>query len=389
MTVAEPRPETATPPSAATPAATTAASIAPTTASAELTYRPGRWIDNWNPENSTQWNTVGKPIAARNLRWSIFDESSGSSCGSPWSVVVVSLPAAGFPLSTGEIFWLISMPSSVGATLRILYTFMVPRFGGRNWTIVSADLLPIPTIRLAIAVSDPPTPFGVLFLIAALAGLGGTKVASSMANITFFHPAAQKGYALGLNAAGGNLGASVAQFLVPILITVGAAATLNLPLAGLIWVPLILVAMAGVYFRMDNLSAAKADVAASLAALKEPHLWILAVLYVGTFGSFIGFAGVFRKLLADTSPDFAGFTIGTATVTLTFLGALVGSLARPYGGKLADRLGRTRIAIGALTAMGLGILTVIRHHHDRFTSRLLDLPRTPFTRTTRAELLSF
>ncbi|MGC0368203.1 MFS transporter [Microbacterium sp. SLBN-111] len=346
MTVTDPRPETATPPPAATPAQ-------------ELQHRPGRWIDNWNPENPAQWNTVGKAIAARNLRWSIFAEFLGFVVWQLWSVVVVSLPAAGFQLSTGEIFWLISMPSLVGATLRIPYTFMVPRFGGRNWTIVSAGLLLIPTIGLAIAVSNPQTPFGVLLLIAALAGFGGGNFASSMANITFFYPAAQKGYALGLNAAGGNLGASVAQFLVPIVITVGAAATLNLPLAGLIWVPLILVAMAGAYFRMDNLSAAKADIAASLAALKEPHLWILAVLYIGTFGSFIGFAGVFPKLLADTFPDFKGFTIGTATVTLAFLGALVGSLARPYGGKLADRFGGTRITIGAFTAMGLGILSVV------------------------------
>jgi NNP family nitrate/nitrite transporter-like MFS transporter len=348
VTVTDPRPETATPPAAATQEA------AP-----QLIHRPGRWIDNWNPENPEQWNTVGKAIAARNLRWSIFAEFLGFVVWQLWSVVVVSLPAAGFQLSTGEIFWLISMPSLVGATLRIPYTFMVPRFGGRNWTIVSAGLLLIPSIGLAIAVSNPATPFGVLLLIAALAGFGGGNFASSMANITFFYPAAQKGYALGLNAAGGNLGASVAQFVVPIVITVGAAATLNLPLAGLIWVPLILIAMVGAYFRMDNLSTAKADIAASLAALKEPHLWILAVLYIGTFGSFIGFAGVFPKLLADTFPDFKGIAIGTATVTLAFLGALVGSLARPYGGKLADRFGGTVITIGAFTAMGLGILSVI------------------------------
>jgi NNP family nitrate/nitrite transporter-like MFS transporter len=348
VTVTDPRPETATPPAAATP-----------TTAQELQHRPGRWIDNWNPENAQQWAAEGKAIAGRNLRWSIFAEFLGFVVWQLWSVVVVSLPAAGFQPSTGEIFWLISMPSLVGATLRIPYTFMVPRFGGRNWTIVSAGLLLIPTIGLAIAVSNPATPFGVLLLIAALAGFGGGNFASSMSNITFFYPAAQKGYALGLNAAGGNMGASVAQFVVPIVITVGAAATLNLPLAGLIWVPLILVAMVGAYFRMDNLSAAKADIAASLAALKEPHLWILAVLYIGTFGSFIGFAGVFPKLLADTFPDFRGFTIGTATVTLAFLGALVGSLARPYGGKLADRFGGTVITIGAFTAMGLGILSVI------------------------------
>ncbi len=342
MTVTDPRPETAQAPAAAA-----------------LQHRAGRWIDNWNPEDTAQWNAEGKAIAARNLRWSIFAEFLGFVVWQLWSVVVVSLPAAGFQLSTGEIFWLISMPSLVGATLRIPYTFMVPRFGGRNWTIVSAGLLLIPSIGLAIAVSNPATPFGVLLLIAALAGFGGGNFASSMSNITFFYPAAQKGWALGLNAAGGNLGASVAQFVVPIVITVGAAATLNLPLAGLIWVPLILVAMVGAYFRMDNLSAAKADIAASLAALKEPHLWILAVLYIGTFGSFIGFAGVFPKLLADTFPDFKGIAIGTATVTLAFLGALVGSLARPYGGKLADRFGGTVITIGAFTVMGLGILSVI------------------------------
>ncbi|WP_431844585.1 MFS transporter [Microbacterium testaceum] len=345
MTVTDPRPEATTAP--------------PEAASVELTHRPGRWIDNWNPENPTQWANEGKAIAARNLRWSIFAEFLGFVVWQLWSVVVVSLPAVGFQLSTGEIFWLISMPSLVGATLRIPYTFMVPRFGGRNWTIVSAGLLLIPSIGLAIAVSNPQTPFALLLLIAAFAGFGGGNFASSMSNITFFYPAAQKGYALGLNAAGGNLGASVAQFVVPIVITVGAAATLNLPLAGLIWVPLILVAMIGAYLRMDNLSAAKADITASLAALKEPHLWILAVLYIGTFGSFIGFAGVFPKLLADTFPDFTGIAIGTATVTLAFLGALVGSLARPYGGKLADRFGGTVITIGAFTVMGLGILSVI------------------------------
>ncbi|SDO49163.1 MFS transporter, NNP family, nitrate/nitrite transporter [Microbacterium sp. ru370.1] len=358
MTVTDPRPETA-PAQPTTRAEAASAEAASAEAAAQLAHRPGRWIDNWNPENATQWANEGKAIASRNLRWSIFAEFLGFVVWQLWSVVVVSLPAAGFQLSTGEIFWLISMPSLVGATLRIPYTFMVPRFGGRNWTIVSAGLLLIPSIGLAIAVSNPATPFGLLLLIAAFAGFGGGNFASSMANITFFYPAAQKGYALGLNAAGGNLGASVAQFVVPIVITVGAAATLNLPLAGLIWVPLIIVAMVGAYLRMDNLSSAKADMTASLAALKEPHLWVMAVLYIGTFGSFIGFAGVFPKLLADTFPDFKGFTIGTATVTLAFLGALVGSLARPYGGKLADRFGGTVITMGAFTVMGLGILGVI------------------------------
>ena len=143
--------------------------------------------------------------------------------------MVVQLPAAGFTFTTSEIFWLISMPSLVGATLRIPYTFMVPRFGGRNWTIVSALLLLIPSIGLALCVSNPETPFGVMLFVAALAGFGGGNFASSMANITFFYPAREKGWALGLNAAGGNLGAAVAQLAVPIAITLLAAGTVNLP----------------------------------------------------------------------------------------------------------------------------------------------------------------
>ena len=341
---------TAPPPVAAPPAPPSAPG---------LVTRPGRWIDNWDPENTEQWETQGRAIARRNLRWSIFAEFLGFVVWQLWSIVVVSLPAAGFSFDTGQIFWLISIPALVGATLRIPYTFMVPRFGGRNWTIVSAGLLLIPAVGLGIVVSNPATPFPVMLAIAALAGFGGGNFASSMANITFFYPQREKGWALGLNAAGGNLGASVAQFVVPIVITIGAAATLNLPLAGWIWIPFILLAMFGAYRYMDNLGSAKADVAASLAALKEPHLWILSVLYIGTFGSFIGFAGVFPKLIADQFPDFSTFAVGSASISLAFLGALVGSLARPFGGKLSDRFGGAAITIASFAVMALGALAVI------------------------------
>ncbi|MEV1129322.1 MFS transporter [Agromyces sp. NPDC049794] len=336
--------------------------LAPTAvepAAPALATRPGRWIDNWNPEDHVQWEGQGRTIARRNLRWSIFAEFLGFVVWQLWSIVVVSLPAAGFTFDTGQIFWLISIPALVGATLRIPYTFMVPRFGGRNWTIVSAGLLLIPAISLGIVVSNPDTPFPVMLAIAALAGFGGGNFASSMANITFFYPQREKGWALGLNAAGGNLGASVAQFVVPIVITVGAAATLNLPLAGWVWIPFILLAMFGAYRYMDNLSSAKADVAASLAALREPHLWVLAVLYIGTFGSFIGFAGVFPKLIADQFPDFSTFAVGSASISLAFMGALVGSLARPFGGKLSDRFGGAAITIASFAVMALGALAVI------------------------------
>ncbi|WP_221584156.1 MFS transporter [Microbacterium sp. G2-8] len=324
-----------------------------------LVFRRGRWIDGWNAEDPRQWESEGRAIAQRNLRWSIFAEFLGFVVWQLWSIVVVMLPAAGFDITSTQQFWLISVASLVGATLRFPYTFMVARFGGRNWTIISAGLLLIPAIGLGVVVQNPDTPYAVLVVVAALGGLGGGNFASSMANITFFFPQREKGYALGLNAAGGNLGAAVAQLLVPIVVTLGAAGTLNLHLAGFIWVPFILLAMWGAWKFMDNLSTARSDVAGAAAALREPHLWIMALLYIGTFGSFIGFAGVFPKLIADQFPEFSTFSIGAASMTLAFLGALVGSLARPYGGRLADRVGGARMTVVSFAVMIAATLALV------------------------------
>ena len=84
---------------------------------------------------------------------------------------------------------------------------------------------------------------------------------------------------------------------------------------------------------MDNLTSAKGDVAGSVAALKEPHLWIMALLYIGTFGSFIGFAGVFPKLIKDYFPAFSSIGVGTV--------APLAGLPRPAGGFAGPPLRRT------------------------------------------------
>lgn len=103
-----------------------------------LRERPGRWLDGYDPEDQHQWETQGQAIARTNLKWSIFAEFLGFAVWKLWAVVVVFLPRAGYAFTDSQLFWLISMPSLIGATLRVPYTFMVGRFGGRNWTVVSA-----------------------------------------------------------------------------------------------------------------------------------------------------------------------------------------------------------------------------------------------------------
>ncbi len=331
-------------PSAAATAVTSAVTTAPPR------RRTGRWIDRWDPEDESAWRSGGRAVASRNLWISVFAEFLGFAVWALWSIVVPQLPAAGFALTVDQQFWLIALPSLVGATLRIPYTFAVPVFGGRNWTVVSALLLLLPTSALAIVVQDPQTPFGVLLGAAALAGFGGGNFASSMANISFFYPEREKGKALGLNAAGGNLGTAAVQLAVPLVIVAGAGIALER--AGLMIIPFIALAAFLAWRYMDNLATAKADPRSFAAATRTKHTWVISFLYIGTFGSFIGYSGAFPTLLAGQFPE--------VSLSIAFAGALVGSVTRPLGGIIADRVGGTRVTIASYGVMALGAFGAIR-----------------------------
>jgi NNP family nitrate/nitrite transporter-like MFS transporter len=309
--------------------------------------RATRWIHHWDPEDTAFWESTGRRIARRNLIFSIFVEHLGFTVWLLWSAVVVTLPAAGFAFTVDQLFWLVALPNLVGATLRLPYTLAVPRFGGRNWTVVSALLLLLPTTLLAIAISDPATPYWFFVLAAATAGLGGGNFASGMANVSFFYPERAKGVALGLNAAGGNLGVTTAQLAVPLIIGGGSIAG-----AGLLWVPFILVAAVCAWLFMDNLTTARSPVRDQLVVLRRAHTWIVSFLYIGTFGSFIGYSAALPLLITVRFE-------AVAAVHYAFLGPLVGSLARPVGGWLSDRVGGARVTVATFAAMAAGVAGVL------------------------------
>jgi NNP family nitrate/nitrite transporter-like MFS transporter len=310
------------------------------------------WISDWNPEDRQFWEAEGKFIARRNLIWSIVAEHLGFSVWLLWSIVATKLPQAGFHYTTDQLFQLVAIPGLIGSLMRFPYTFAVTMFGGRNWTMFSAGVLFIPTLALAYFVAHPETPFWLMLLVASSAGLGGGNFASSMANISFFFPDRMKGWALGLNAAGGNIGVGSVQLLTPILMGTGlvslylaepVSSGLYLQNAGLMWLLPLAVAVFGAYCFMNNLTDARSSFRDQLVIVRRKHTWIMSYIYIGTFGSFIGYSAAFPLLLKTQFPE--------VTVSIAFLGPLVGSLIRPVGGLLADKIGGAKVTFCNFIAM--------------------------------------
>ncbi|MFE4716533.1 nitrate/nitrite transporter [Streptomyces sp. NPDC056728] len=307
------------------------------------------WIQRWDPEDETFWSQEGgEKVARRNLAFSILSEHIGFSIWTLWSVMVLFMGPE-YGIDPAGKFFLVSMATLVGAVARVPYTFAVARFGGRNWTIFAASLLLIPTVA-AFAVMEPGTSYTTFMVCALLTGVGGGNFASSMTNINSFFPLRKKGWALGLNAGGGNIGVPVVQLAG--LAVIGASGGPRVLLG--IYIPLIAVSAICAALFMDNLATVKNDTGAAKEAVRDPHTWIMAFLYVGTFGSFIGYSFAFGLVLQT---QFGRTPLQAASIT--FIGPLLGSLIRPVGGRLADRFGGARITLWNFVGMAAATAVVV------------------------------
>jgi NNP family nitrate/nitrite transporter-like MFS transporter len=322
----------------------------------------------WDPDDRTFWVREGSRVARRNLAISAAALLLSFAVWMMWSVVVVELPRAGFRFTTNQLFWLAAVPGLAGGTLRLIFAFLVPIFGGRTWTTFSTLLLLVPTVGLGFAVQDPTTSYPTFVALALAAGVGGGNFASSMSNISFFFPTERKGTALGLNAGVGNLGVSLAQLVVPAAVAFALLGTAGGPPqgdangasshavwlqnAGFLWVPAILVVAALAWTRMDDLAVVRASLGDQASVVLRRDTWVLAWLYLGTFGSFIGFAAGF-PLMAETQ-----FTALDATA-FAFAGPLLASVARPVGGYLSDRFGGASVSLACFVAMAVAVLLLL------------------------------
>jgi NNP family nitrate/nitrite transporter-like MFS transporter len=245
---------------------------------------------------------------------------------------------------------------------------MVPIFGGRLWTTVTTWSLMIPAVGIGMAVQNPNTPYWLFLVLALLCGFGGGNFASSMSNISFFFPKSEKGNALALNAGLGNLGVSVVQFVVPLVIAVGVFGWLGgeaqvakdagrqemiwLQNAGYIFVPFIAASAFAAWFGMNDIASVKASFAEQSVIFQRQHNWIMCWLYTGTFGSFIGFSAGFPLLAKIQFPE-------VNALAYAFLGPLVGAVSRSLTGWVSDKYGGARVTFWVFVGMAAGVVGVL------------------------------
>ncbi len=327
-------------------------------------------LTDWRPEDADFWKATGNRVANRNLFISIPALLLAFAVWMMFSAVSVKLKDIGFTFSNDQLFWLAALPALSGASLRIFYSFMVPIFGGRRWTAISTASLLIPCIWLGFAAQDLSTPYWHFVAIALLCGFGGGNFASSMSNISFFFPKSKQGYALGMNAGLGNLGVSAAQFVIPMVIAASVfgsvtgdglstqatekapATILFLQNAGFIWIPFLLICSIAAWYGMNDLASSRSSFAEQSVIFKRKHNWLMCWLYLGTFGSFIGFSAGFPMLIKTQFPDINA-------LSYAWMGPLVGALARPAGGWLADKAGGAVLTFWVFALMVLGVCGVM------------------------------
>jgi NNP family nitrate/nitrite transporter-like MFS transporter len=310
-------------------------------------------IESWDPEDAAFWAATGRRIARRNMWTSVFAEHIGFCVWSLWSVLVLFMtPKNGFSLSTADKFLLTSLVTLTGSLVRPGYGWAVTRFGGRTWTTVSALAMIVPAVLALVLIGGPGAPLWAVLLCAAVSGLGGGSFASSTTNINFFFPEREKGRALGINAGAGNGGVASVQLLG--LLVIGVAGTGHPRVLPLVFIVALLASAVLAWTRMDNLPGMRTAGTVYRAALRDRHCWTISLLYVGTFGSFIGYSFAFGLVLQN---GFGRTPLQAAG--LTFIGPLLGSLTRPCGGYLADRFGAARITLIAFTGLALGTAVTI------------------------------
>jgi len=317
----------------------------------------GTWLDRWEPENQTFWETTGSRLAWRTLWITTANLMMAFIVWFLVSALVVRLPQIGFKFTPTELFWLAAMPGLAGGTLRLIHMFLTPIYGTRHVVSLSTLSLLVPLVGWFYAVQNPATPYWVLMLLAFLAGLGGGNFSSFMPSTSMFFPKRLQGTALAIQAGIGNFGVSVVQFVTPWVIgfallgglgfmgepqtmtRAGVQSRIWLQNAPAVMIPFVAVFGISAWLMLRSVPI-KANFREQFDIFKSKHTWSMTSLYIMTFGGFSGLSATFPLLIRQV---YGGFEGAPDPLTYAFYGPLVGSASRVIAGPFCDKFGGAKI----------------------------------------------
>jgi NNP family nitrate/nitrite transporter-like MFS transporter len=247
-----------------------------------------------------------------------------------------------FQLNESQRGLMIALPILGGAGLRIILGLMTDRIGARNTGIVGLVLTTIPLL-LGWLWADS---YEQILFVGVLLGVSGASFAAALPLASRWYPPQYQGMAMGI-AGAGNSGTALATLFGPIL-----AASLGWHnVLGLALMPIVLTLILFVLLAREspNRPAAK-SLAEYGALLRAADTWWFCLFYSVTFGGFVGlatFLNSFFRVQYELTPVQAGYFATACVVS--------GSLLRPIGGYLADRVGGIRM----LTGLYLGVGTLL------------------------------
>lgn len=346
-----------------------------TPTSAAPPARTGKdWLESWTPEDPDQWDS-GR--AWKTLWVTTYALTLAFITWFLVSALAPILNSIGYELTTSQLYWLAAMPGLAGGSLRLVWMFLPPLMGTRKIVWMSTSLFLLPLIGWGMAVQNPDTPFAVLLVLAAMAGIGGGVFSGFMPSTSYFFPKSKQGTALGIQAGIGNFGVSLVQFLTPVVVGVGLVGSAQVftnaktgetrdvwyQNAAWIWIPFVLVAVALAFTMLRSVPVQARGLKQQLDIFGNKHTWVMTLLYILTFGTFSGLAAQFGLLIKQFYGADAFGEAGINPAQYAFYGALIGSAARVAAGPVADRLGGAKVTLVAV----LGIAA-----SDLYTSFQLD-----------------
>ncbi len=230
-------------------------------------------------------------------------------------------------LSHAEKGLMVAVPVLAGALLRIVMGILVDRLSPKKAAIIGQVIvLGALTYAWLVGVHS----YGEVLILGGFLGVAGASFAAALPLASRWYPPEHQGTAMGI-AGAGNSGTAFAALLAPGL----AAAYGWTNVFGIALVPLSIVFVLFLFMAKDAPDAPPPkSLAEYLKVLKDKDAWWFMFFYSVTFGGFVGLASslvIYFNTQYGLDPKMAGY--------FTAACVFAGSLVRPIGGNVADRVG--------------------------------------------------